>query len=102
MKEFNARVWEVTSKIPRGKVTTYKEIARKLNTKAYRRVGQSLKCNPRPIKVPCYRVVKSDGTIGGYSGSDPKRIREKISLLKKDGIMIKNQRIDLDKYLHKF
>lgn len=102
MSNFNERVWKLTSEIPKGKVTTYREIAKKMNTKAYRRIGQTLKVNPTPIEVPCYRVVKSDGSIGGYSGNDPKMIKEKISLLRKDGIEIKNGKIELRKYLHCF
>jgi len=95
-------VWELTSKIPQGKVTTYKEIAKKLNTKAYRLVGQALKNNPDPINVPCYRVIRSDGSIGGYSGSDPENIVKKINLLKKDGIKVVNGKINLELYLYKF
>jgi len=100
--KFEERVWELTARIPKGMVTTYREIAKRMNTKAYRLVGQSLKRNPDPVNVPCYRVIKSDGSIGGYGGSDIKNIRKKISLLKKDGINIKNGKIDLEKYLHKF
>jgi len=99
---FEERVWRLTSKVPRGKVTTYGEIARCMNTKAYRIVGQALKKNPDPIKIPCYRVIKSDGSIGGYSGKNLKNIRKKIQLLERDGITIKNGLIDLNKYLHRF
>lgn len=100
--KFEERVWKLAREVPRGKITTYAEIANKLNTKAFRLVGQSLKKNPDPIKTPCYRVVKSDGNIGGYSGSDEKNIRKKINLLRKDGIVVKNNKINLDKYLHRF
>ena len=54
---FNEKVWQLTKKIPKGKVTTYKLIAQKLKTKAYRAVGQALKRNPHAPKVPCHRVV---------------------------------------------
>ncbi len=99
---FEERVWKLTSRVPRGRVTTYKEIARKMNTKAYRLVGQSLKHNPDPVRVPCYRVVKSDGRIGGYGGLDPKNIKKKIGLLKRDGIGVKRGRIDLKRYFYGF
>lgn len=98
--DFNEKVWKLTKKIPKGKVTTYKELAKALNTKAYRAVGTALKKNPYAPKVPCHRVVNSDGTIGGYKGK--KNSKEKIKILKKEGIEIKNNRIDLKKYLFQF
>ena len=58
---FNDRCLELLSKIPSGKVTTYKEIAKVLNTKAYRAVGKAMAKNKNLIDVPCHRVVKSDG-----------------------------------------
>jgi len=84
-------VYRLLKQIPRGKVTTYGAIARALGQpKANRRVGQILKQNPRPIKVPCHRVVRSDGRIGGYCGSNPANIKQKIALLKSEGIEFKN------------
>ena len=59
---FSEKVYFLTKKVPKGRVTTYKELAKKLKTKAYRAVGQALKCNPYAPKVPCHRVVKSVGT----------------------------------------
>jgi len=94
---FNQKVWNLTKKIPRGKVSTYKEIAKALHTKAYRAVGTALKNNPYAPGVPCHRIVCSDGSIGGYKGK--KDSKEKTKLLKKEGIEIKNNKIDLKKYL---
>jgi methylated-DNA-[protein]-cysteine S-methyltransferase len=88
---FQDRILSLCKMIPTGRVTTYKILARKLNTKAYRAVGTALKNNKTPIIVPCHRVVKSDGTLGGYAGkmnNDKKRV-----LLEKEGIRIKNDRI---------
>jgi len=77
--------------IPRGKITTYGAIARALKQPgASRRIGQILKRNPSPIKVPCHRVVRSEGSIGGYCGSNPANIKKKIALLKSEGIEFKN------------
>ncbi len=73
----------MTKKIPRGKVTTYGEIARILKTSP-RAAGRALHENPHPIKIPCHRVVKSDGSLGGYSGG----IKAKVKLLKKEGVKI--------------
>ena len=87
--KFNEKVLSLTKKIPKGKVTTYKLIAEKLGTKAYRAVGRALKENKKPIIIPCYRVVSSDGSLGGYS----RGVKEKIRLLEKEGIKIKNNKI---------
>lgn len=95
---FSERVLKSVKKVPKGKVTTYKEIAKKLNTKAYRAVGAALKSNKNPIIIPCHRVINSDGTIGGYKGI--KNNPEKIKLLKKEGIEINKNKIDLKKYLY--
>ena len=93
---FNEKIYALLKKVPRGKVTTYKALAEKLNSKAYRAVGQAMRCNPYAPKVPCHRVVKSDGSIGGFMGiSDPrsKEVRKKIKMLKKEGVEIKNNKI---------
>jgi methylated-DNA-[protein]-cysteine S-methyltransferase len=66
--EFQNKVLELCKKIPRGRITTYGIIAKKLNTKAYRAVGTALKNNKTPIVIPCHRVVRIDGTLGGYAG----------------------------------
>ena len=57
-----------------------------------------LNSNPRPVEVPCHRVVCSDGGIGGYSLG----ARKKIALLKKEGIEIKKGKVDLDRFLFNF
>ncbi len=96
---FQKKVLSLTKKIPRGKITTYKIIAEKLNSKAYRAVGNVLNKNKTPIIIPCHRVVASNGSIGGYSQG----IKKKILLLKKESIEIKNNKIvDFKKKLHKF
>jgi len=93
--DFSNKVYSLTKKIPKGKITTYKEIAKRLHTRAYRHVGQALKKNPHSFpkggNVPCHRVVCSDGSLGGYAGK--LNSRKKINLLKKEGIEIKNNRI---------
>lgn len=93
-------ILELLRKIPKGKVVSYKELARKAGTSP-RAVGQILKKNPFPHKYPCYRVVKSDGRIGGYFGSSEKNAKKKISLLRYDGIKITSMKIER-KYFHRF
>ena len=85
--------------VPKGKVTTYRELAHALGTKAYRAVGQALNRNPHLIKVPCHRVIKSNGEVGGYAlGIDRKK-----ELLKMEGVQVEaNGRINLSKHLHFF
>ncbi|MBW2984941.1 MGMT family protein [Candidatus Woesearchaeota archaeon] len=99
--KFQDKVLALTKKIPKGKVTTYKTIAGKLNTKAYRAVGAALRNNKKPIIIPCHRVVNSNGSIGGYKGK--LNNKEKIKLLRKEGIEIKHSKIvDFEKRLFRF
>jgi len=76
-------------RIPRGRVTTYKEIAHAMNTRAYRYVGQLLHNNPHPDTYPCYKVVQSDGKLGGFALGQAEKIRR----LKADGIQVKNGKV---------
>ena len=92
--KFSDKVYDVTKKIPKGYVSTYGEIARALGCKAYRAVGNALKNNPYAPIVPCHRVISSDGSLGGFA-SGPKK---KIKLLEKEGIEIKDNKLDLKKY----
>lgn len=93
------KIYNLLSQIPKGKVTTYKELAQKLKTKGYRAVGQIVGKNPDAPQVPCHRVVQSNGGLGGYAfGLD-----KKIALLKKEGIEIENEKIlNFEKKLFKF
>ncbi len=88
---------KLLKRIPKSKVTTYKELARATGTHP-RAIGTIMHSNRFPVKFPCYKVVMSDGRIGGYGYG----IEKKIKLLKKDGITIKNGKIDLEKYMFKF
>jgi len=99
MSEFQARVLELVSKIPKGKVTTYKEVARALGSpRSCRAVGNALARNPHPLKIPCHRVVRSDGKIGGYGFGR----RRKTKLLVDEGVEIRGGKVDLREYMFKF
>jgi methylated-DNA-[protein]-cysteine S-methyltransferase len=90
---FQKKVYELTKKVPRGKVTTYSAIANKLKSSP-RAVGQALRVNPFAPVVPCHRVIKSDGNIGGFSGEvKGKPIQKKIAMLRKEGVKIKFNKI---------
>ena len=95
----NKKVLDLVRKIPKGKVTTYKIIAEKQNSRAYRAVGSALKNNKNPVIIPCHRVINSDGSLGGYKGI--RNNKEKSDLLRKEGIEINKGKIDL-KYLFRF
>lgn len=95
---FNDRCYSVLLKVPSGKVTTYKEIARKLKSKGYRAVGNAMNKNQNAPKVPCHRVVCSDGKLGGYAFG----IKRKIQILKKEGVEVKNGKVDLERYGFRF
>ena len=81
------KVWKEISKIPKGKVRTYKELAKLIGKpKSSRAVANACGKNPYPIKIPCHRVIRSDGGLGGYSGKGG--IKTKKNLLKKEGVII--------------
>jgi methylated-DNA-[protein]-cysteine S-methyltransferase len=101
---FEERVWKLMESIPKGKVTTYGLIAKKLRTRAYRAVGNACRKNPYAPRVPCHRVVRSDGTIGGFGGKTKgKNIERKIQLLRKENVEVVNGRvISFEKKLFRF
>ena len=70
-------------------MTTYKEIAHAMSIRGYRYVGQLLNKNPDPDKYPCYKVVQSDGKLGGFA----KGSADKIRRLKIDGVEVKNNKV---------
>ncbi|MCJ7455199.1 MGMT family protein [Candidatus Bathyarchaeota archaeon] len=101
---FEEKVWKLMERIPKGRVTTYGQIARQLNTKAYRAVGNACRKNPYAPRVPCHRVVRSDGTIGGFGGkTSGKTVKEKTRLLRRENVEIRNGKIvNFKKILFKF
>lgn len=96
---FDTRVYKLLMMVPKGKVTTYKAIADALGTKAFRVVGNVLNGNKDTENIPCYKVVNSDGRIGGYS----RGIEEKIRRLNLDGIGVADGKIKkFEKRVHTF
>ena len=82
--KFQIEVWEEIKKIPRGSVKTYKEIAYILGKpNSSRAVANACAKNPLIIEIPCHRVIRSDGYLGGYSGKGG--IEQKRKLLIKEG-----------------
>ena len=85
---FQLKVWNYLKKIPKGKVKTYLEVAKAIGKpKSFRAVANAVGRNPYSPEIPCHRVIRSDGKIGGYSGKGG--IKKKIQLLKSENIIIK-------------
>ncbi len=86
--EFQKKVWRELCKISKGKTITYKELAVKIGRPtAVRAVANAVGANPMTITIPCHRVVRSDGSLGGYSGKGG--IKTKRSLLLKEGVVLR-------------
>jgi len=82
--DFQRRVWSATAEIPYGRTLTYGDIAQKIgNRKAFRAVGNALGKNPFPVVIPCHRVVKRDGTPGGFTAAEGTRLKRKMLQLEK-------------------
>lgn len=88
--------YDALKRIPRGYVTTYKSLGRHCRMH-HRAVAMLMKHNSNPGTIPCYKVVMSNGRLGGYSG-----MKSKAALLRRDGIRIRNGVIDLSIYEWKF
>ena len=85
--KFQIKVWNYLKTIPTGQVRSYLEVAKAINKpKAARAVANAVGKNPNAPKIPCHRVIRSDGSLGGYSG--PGGIKTKKKLLKKEGIFV--------------
>jgi len=97
MTFFNERCYKVLRKVPKGKITTYKEIAKALKSKAYRAVGSVMHNNSYAPVVPCHRVINSNGNVGGFASGT----KNKIRILKSERVEIVNNKINLKKYLFK-
>ena len=85
--KFQLKVWAYLRKIPRGSVKTYSQVAKAIGKPlAARAVANAIGKNPCAPKIPCHRVVRSDGSVGGYSGKGGVKIKR--VLLKKEGIRL--------------
>ena len=78
---FQLKVWNYLKKIPKGKVKTYLEVAKAIGKpRSFRAVANALGRNPYSPEIPCHRVIRSDGKIGGYSGKGG--IKKKNTIIK--------------------
>ena len=86
--KFQLKVWNYLKKIPKGKVKTYSDVAKAIGKPlAARAVANAIGKNPNPPKIPCHRVIRSDGSLGGYSGKGG--IRQKRYLLRSENVLVK-------------
>ena len=93
MKEsFKEKVYKIVKRIPKGKVISYAEVAWRAGSSGAARVVGNIMAQNKDPKIPCHRVICSDGRVGGYWGSR-RNNKEKIKLLKKEGIIIRNGKI---------
>ena len=84
---FQVKVWTYLRKIPRGSIKTYSQVAKAIGKPlAARAVGKAIGKNPYAPKIPCHRVIRSNGSLGGYSGKGC--LKTKRFLLKKEGIKL--------------
>lgn len=88
---FTDRVYEIVGQVPKGKVISYGQIGRIMGNKAYRAIGQALAKNPYAPFVPCHRVIKSDGRLGGFGGKNDND--NKAKLLKSESVAIKDGKV---------
>jgi len=93
------KVYKKLLEVPRGMVTTYGDLAKAVGIKNGQRViGRIMNKNPYPVIVPCHRVIKSDGKIGGYAWGE----KIKTNMLSKEGVKIKNGKIIDLKMIYRF
>ena len=85
--KFQIIVWKYLKTIPKGQTRTYKEVAKAIKRPlSYRAVANAIAKNPYSPLIPCHRVIKSDGSVGGYSGKGG--VETKVKLLKSEGILL--------------
>lgn len=94
IKDLKEKVYKEISKIKKGHVLTYKELAEKVGSpKAIRAVATIVGKNPNPIVVPCHRVIRSDGKVGEYTYKGKRNQKMKIKLLTEEGIRVKGDKV---------
>jgi len=98
ISEFRRKVYDALLDVPEGYVTTYGALARRIGCASAQAIGGALRHNPFAPRVPCHRVLASDGSIGGFSGHrHGPDIARKIALLRSEGILLDDDGNLLDK-----
>lgn len=86
---FSEMCYNKLKEVPAGKVTTYRDLAHAIGTRAYRAVGSAMNKNPYSPEVPCHRVVNSDGKVGGFAGGES----AKVEMLRGEGVEVLDGKI---------
>ena len=85
--KFQLKIWNYIKRIPIGTTKSYSQVAKSIGKPlAVRAVANAIAKNPYPPKIPCHRVIRSDGSLGGYSGKGG--VKRKKMLLKKEGVNV--------------
>ena len=109
LSDYQKAILHLLAEVPKGKVTTYGDLAKELarrnpkwSPNASRAVGTTMRNNLLGPYVPCHRVIKSDGTIGNFRGGAKGAVKEKIQMLRDEGVEVINGKINLKRYRHNF
>ena len=109
LSPYQQAILRVLAEVPKGKVTTYSDLAKELakrnpnySPKASRAVGTTMRNNVCGPRIPCHRVVKSDGNIGNFRGGEEGAVKIKAKMLREEGVEVVNKKINLKRYRHIF
>jgi len=91
---YQQAVLRLLAEVPKGTVVTYGDLAKEL---AFR--DKNNLCGPR---IPCHRVIKSDGGLGNFRGGEPGAVKEKAQMLRDEGVEVVSNKINLKRFRHKF
>jgi methylated-DNA-[protein]-cysteine S-methyltransferase len=109
LSTYQQAILRLLAEVPKGKVTTYGDLAMESSRRnpkwspfASRAVGTTMRNNPCGPQIPCHRVIKSDGAVGNFRGGAEGAVNEKTRMLRDEGVIVLNSKINLKKYRHKF
>jgi len=109
LSPYQQAVLRVLAEVPKGKITTYGDLAKELahrdskwSPTASRAVGTTMKNNVCGPQIPCHRVIKSDGGIGNFRGGESGAVKEKVQMLRNEGVEVVNNKISLKRFRYKF
>ena len=109
LSPYQQAVLRLLAEVPKGKVTTYGDLAKELARRdkrwspgSSRAVGTTMKNNVCAPQIACHRVIKSDGSIGNFRGGAEGAVEEKIEMLRDEGVKVVDGRIDMNVYRYKF
>ena len=106
---YQQAVLRLLAEVPKGTVVTYGDLAKELafrdskySPTASRAVGTTMKNNLCGPRIPCHRVIKSDGGLGNFRGGEPGAVKEKAQMLRDEGVEVVSNKINLKRFRHKF